>query len=188
MGQEIPEVSKSNNFLSLKAESDYINKLIFEYGYFDEEYLKNNTNNPNVMMEVWRYYNNEVNYGKTRIFTYTEIPEYFNNTDEHPKLETDEMVFTAYHKTGVLAYNKIDKTYFVIFVPKGSYSWVQVIEKYKNYILLGTRLEGLAIINLNTYLLKRIDFGEKNNDIKKISIRNNRILINDKREIDFEEF
>ena len=188
MGQQLPDVTRSKNFFDLNIESDFIEKLKYEYGYIDEEYIKKNTNNPNLLMEVWRFYNNEINNGKITIFTYQEIPKYFNDAGEHSKLETDEMIFTAYHKSGVIAYNKTDKTYFVIFVPKDSYSWIQTIEKYKNYLLLGTGLEGLAIINLNSLVLKRIDLGKNYNDVKNISVNKDQILINGKKTIEFKEF
>ncbi|MEI8270588.1 MAG: hypothetical protein WCG45_04410 [bacterium] len=188
MGQNLPDLSKSKNFSNLKAESEFIDKLKFQYGFIDEEYIKNNTTNPDKMMEVWKYYNNEINNGKTRTFTFAEIPEYYNVDSENAKLETDEYIFTAYHKSGVIAFNKSSNLYFAIFVPKDSYSWVQVMVKYKNYLLLGTRLEGLAVINLDSYVLKRYDLGKNYNDVKKISVANSRILINESKQIDFSDF
>lgn len=185
LGQELPTIDRSDNFYDLREESAFVEKLKYEYGFFDEESLKNNSN-PDKMFEVWKYNNNEIQNGKITINIYKGTPEYAAGITT--TLETDDLFLTAYFKSGVIAKNKKDNSYFVIFVPKFSYCWIQTMEKYKEYIILGTGGEGLAIINLNSLELKRIDLGEDYNDVKKISVVNDRITINDNKKIKFKDF
>jgi len=186
-GQELPILSRSDNFYNLKIESDFLEKLKYEYGFFDAESISDNNSNPEYMMETWKYYNDEVNNEKMKINNYKSTPPYYE-TNGLETLETDELILTSYFKSGVIAKNKNSNSFFVLFVPKNSYCWIQTMEKYKEYIILGTRGEGLAIINLNSLVLKRIDLGEDYNDVKKLSVVNDRITINDNKKIKFKDF
>lgn len=50
-----------------------------------------------------------------RIFNFSEIPNfYLEDGKTSIELENDKYIFRAYHKSGVIAYDKINKNYFVI--------------------------------------------------------------------------
>ena len=68
------------------------------------------------------------------------------------------------------------------------YHWPTVLEKVGSYVLIGTRGEGLVIINIQTFYLKRFEFSALDNDILKIEILSSKLRINDSKEIDLPHF
>ncbi|MFH1824636.1 MAG: hypothetical protein ABH873_05360 [Candidatus Firestonebacteria bacterium] len=67
------------------------------------------------------------------------------------------------------------------------YSWTTVLKIKRPYLIIGTRGEGIAIINLNNFYLKRI-FSKEISDVEKIDIIDSEIKINDSIKIPFPNF
>ena len=73
----------------------------------------------------------------------------------------DELVdgavtYRAYFKSGVIAYDRSANEHYALFYPTDQYAWASVLKKLGPYLLIGTRGEGLAIVDTRTFQLRRV--------------------------------
>jgi len=106
-------------------------------------------------------------------------------TDE---LKEGSLLYTAYFKAGVVAYDEVSDEHFILFHPDDMYSWPTVLKKTDPYLLISTRGEGLAIVNTQTFHLKKYRFLPPNDVISDLEVLDSRIRINDSKEIDLPNF
>jgi hypothetical protein len=183
-----PDIHRSDNFYLFEYQeaANFLEKLKYDLNFFDEEFLKKNDKNPKYIFENWLRLNDKTDFGKINFINYPGI--FLSESTIIDELEIDGKKFTAFFKGGVVVNDKNNNEYFVLFAPHGYYCWPTVLLEYNGYLIIGTRGEGLVIVNLNYYVLKRYDLGENFNNVDSISISNGYILINEKQKIEFKEF
>ena len=93
-----------------------------------------------------------------------------------------DTVYTAFFKGAVWAYDLRKDESFVVFHPYDIYSWPTLLRKAGDWLLIGTRGEGLVLVNVKTWYLKRTK--EVYLNIEQLSVTGNKIIVNES--IEFE--
>lgn len=99
------------------------------------------------------------------------------------QLEEGGIVFTAYFKGGVTAYERAKDEYYVLFHPEDKYHWPTVLKKAGSLLVIGTRGEGVAVIDLKRNYLKKIDLPEPFNEVRSLEVSDSVMVINGSYEI-----
>ena len=161
-----------------RQEKNFLDSIKYEYGYISEEGVSQQPDNPKYAYYFWYKENKNVKDGKLKIKKYKGKPfeEFY---DALFQIEDKDFIYAAYGKAEVIAYDKVKNEHYVLWHPYNTYNWAECLVKKDNYLFIGTRGEGLVIINLDTFYLKRIQLKDKWNIVAKIEIDNNKIKIND---------
>ena len=69
------------------------------------------------------------------------------------------LTYTAIAGGGVVAYDAAAGVHYVVFHPTRSDAWPTVLERSGHWLAIGTRGEGVALVDLHTFHLKRIRTG-----------------------------
>ncbi len=104
------------------------------------------------------------------------------------ELRKDGITYTAYFKAGVVAYDQESNEHFVLFHPRDMYSWPTVLRFIGPYLLIGTRGEGLAITNLQSFHLKRYRLSPPNDEVRSLEVLHSQIVVNEQEKIDLPDF
>jgi len=91
-------------------------------------------------------------------------------------------------EVGVVDYDEESNEHFVLFHPDDMYSWPTVLKLIGSYLLIGTRGEGLAIINLQSFYLKRYRLSPPNDEIGSLQVLDSQIVVNEQEKIDLPDF
>jgi len=182
------QVSATDNFYSkdFQRERRFLEEIKYEYGFMGEEEINKEINNPDFAYYFWAKDNSGIEDGKMRIRKYRGKHQCMASiTDE---LREGNIVYTAYFKAGVIAYDENTDEHFILFHPNDMYSWPTLLKKTGPYLLIGTRGEGLAMVNLETFHLKRFRFLPPNHVISELELLDSTIRINATKEIDLPSF
>jgi len=184
----ITHVSTTDNFHSedFRREREFLESIKYEYGFVSEEEVTKQISNPELAYYFWAQDNGGIEDGKMRIRKHKG--KHSSIASINDELKEGSIVYTAYFKAGVVAYDESSDQHFILFHPDNMYSWPTVLEKVGPYLLIGTRGEGLAIVNLETFHLKRFRFPPPNDIISELEVLDSRIRINASKEMDLPSF
>ena len=180
----IPKVSISDNFhkRSLRSEREFLVRLMHDYGYVGEGDILQQADNPRFAYYFWARDNGRVQDGKIKIRRYRGKPSHGSVEDE---LQDGNIRYIACFKAGVVAYDVQNDEHFVVFHPEDMYSWPTALKKAGPHLIIGTRGQGLAIVNLESLHLKRIPLHSQDDEVKRLEVGDSLIRINGSREIPF---
>ena len=151
-----------------------------KYDYDDSEFAT----------DLWLLYNENIVDGKLEIKKYRLDSIMINNIYQTSSiidiLENENVKYVAYFKGGLKCYDLNKMEYYVLYFPGFFYNWPTVLRIYKNYIIIGTRGEGIAIINLNTFYIKRYNLD--NLDVEDINFLESGIYVNNTINLPFPNF
>ncbi len=100
------------------------------------------------------------------------------------ELRKGDITYRAYFKGGVVVYDEESNEHFVLFHPDDMYSWPTVLRLIGSYLLIGTRGEGRAIINLQSFHLKRYRLSPPNDEVMSMDVLHLKIIVNEQEKID----
>lgn len=135
----------------ISKKNEVLEKIKYEYGYLGEEEVTGQSNNPRFAYYFWKKDNGTIVDGKMIIRRYKG--EDLTVSSISSQLRDGSLVYTEYFKAGVIAYDERRDEHFVLFHPE--YPHITDLKKIGPYLLIGTDGEGLAIINVETFHLKR---------------------------------
>ncbi|MBF0278771.1 MAG: hypothetical protein HQM13_13305 [SAR324 cluster bacterium] len=183
-----PSVKRSKNFFQkhLKEESEFLERIKFDYGFLDEKDAINQIDDPRLAYYFWKKFNARVEDGKIRIQQYPGKPRESNSIED--ELTENGIVFTAHFRAGVVTFDQQKNEHSILFHPGSSDSWPIVLEKTGPYLLIGTKGEGLVIINTETSHLKRFQGDSFDREIWEIEVGPEKILLNQSISIDRPKF
>lgn len=171
--------SRLNNFFRLLSLSILI--FSFSNGAFswaeDQDF--------NLACQRWLERNSSVQSGTINIERFRGSPQ--TRATVLDQLEDNGIIFTAYFKAGVTAYEKAKDEYYVLFHPEDKYHWPTVLKKSGSYLLIGTRGEGLVIVNLRQNYLKKIKLPSPYHEVHTIETSDSAIKINNSHEINLSQ-
>jgi len=170
----IPEIDYNTDYFSDKNKvlAIILDSLKYVFGYYDKEVLMNNKQNPNFIFENWILDNDNIEYGEIKI---NRLKGFFETeTSPTDEIKTDSLIIRSYFKAGTLINDLINNEYFVIYAPHNYFDWSDKIIKYNNYLIMIKGYYIQAIVNLNTYTLKR--FNELKYDYS-VEIENRKLIL-----------
>ncbi len=180
----ISVVKRSENFSQelLKPESDFLEKVKFEYGYLDQQMIEQDSANPKYAFYFWAKDNVNLVNGTVKTRSYQgSVSDLGKTTDQW---EENGIEYVAYKMGPVIAYNKSKNEHVVLYHPNSMYHWPTVLRKVNEYLVIGTKGEGLIVIDLRNFRFKRHRFFNHDDDIKRIKLlEGNKVLVNDFRVI-----
>jgi len=184
--EAITEVSTTNNFHSVdyEKEREFLESIKYEYGFIGKEEINKQSNNPDFAYYFWAKDNGFIEDGRMNIRRYKGKCK----TKASIELKEGNITYTSYFKRGVVAYDEESNEHFILFHPDYMYSYITVLKKIGPYLLIGTEGEGLAVVNVENFHLKRFRFDPPNDYINKLEISDLIIRINDSKEINLPNF
>ena len=183
--EPITDYFPSQNFYlpENRAERLFLEQVKFDYGYVSEEEVKAQPKNPAYAYYYWKKDNGEIQDAPMHIRRYKGKPNYISELVVGEKDGSIE--YLVQFKAGVIAYDQQEDEHYVLFHPDDMYNWPSRLKKVGPYLVVGTHGEGLAIVNLDTFHLKRIDLGVDYRDVHRITLlESNKVRINDTLVID----
>ncbi len=87
------------------------------------------------------------------------------------------ITYTAYFKSGVVAYDPVQDEHWVVFHPDDRYSWPTRLAATGDLLVIGTRGEGLAVVKLSTLALRRVKV-LGNDDVEELAVHDSLIVVN----------
>jgi hypothetical protein len=174
--------SKNYNAPHLKTEREFLENIKYSYGYLDLKDL----DNPKIANHLWFKDNGQTNNGILKIRKYKGQPPLHKGARVRT-LKDGTITYTAgdFHGSRVTAYDKKKDEFYVLLVP-GYRQGTTVMKKLGNNLIIGTWGDGIAIINTQTFQIKRLQDhpkGETVWNIKSIDIQGSKIIVNDNFEI-----
>lgn len=176
--EPVPKVETSSNLdlEKFKVVKNFLDTIKKDYGYTDVQELSKRQDDPELAAYFWKVDNGYIKEGKIKIRKYRGKPSLSGSILD--TLEREDFIWYACFKGGVYKYNKKEDTFFVIYFPENVYYWPTVLRKKGNFLYIGTRGEGLIIYHIENQILKQF-VNKEIEDIDKITIDNNEMLINE---------
>lgn len=183
--EPLPVLKRSPNFYTshFQQERKFLETMKYDYGVFDQKKINQNKNNPDFACYFWARDNANISNGAMKIRKFSGTPAELNSIND--KCEDGGMVYTAYFKGPVVAYDVVKNEHFILFHPRDMYAWPTVLKKEGHFLIIGTRGEGLALIDLGNFHLRRYSFGNENDDVKSLKISDRKIIVNNAKEVPF---
>lgn len=182
------QVSRSDYFFGedFQRGEEFLKSIKYEYGYIGEKEINEKKDNPDFAYYFWSSDNGSIEDGKMNVRRYKGKHE--TRTSVNDELRKGGITYTAYFKGGVVAYDEESNEHFVLFHPDDMYSWPTVLRLIGPYLLIGTRGEGLAIINLQSFHLKRYRLSPPNDEVRSLQVLHSQIIVNEQKKIDLPDF
>ncbi len=186
--EAVTQVSTSDYFFGkdFKREEEFLKSIKYEYGYIGEKEINEEIDNPDFAYYFWAKDNGSIEDGRMNIRRYEGKHE--TRASINDELRKGDITYTAYFKAGVVAYDEESNEHFVLFHPRDMYSWPTVLRLIGSYLLIGTRGEGLAIINLQSFHLRRYRLSPPNDEVRSLEVLHSKIVVNEQEKIDLPDF
>jgi len=182
------QVSTSDYFFGkdFQREEEFLKSIKYEYRYIGEKEINEQADNPDFAYYFWAKDNGSIEDGRINIRRYKG--KHKTRASVEDELRRDGITYTAYFKGGVVTYDEESNEHFVLFHPDDMYSWPTVLKLIGPYLLIGTRGEGLAIINLQSFHLKRYRLSPPNDEVRSLEVLHSKIVVNEQKKIDLPDF
>ncbi len=186
--EAVTQVSTSDYFFAedFKKEEEFLESIKYEYGYIGEEEINEEIDNPDFAYYFWTKDNGSIEDGRMNIRRYKG--KHKTRASINDELRKGGITYTAYFKAGVVAYDQESNEHFVLFHPDDMYSWPTLLRLIGPYLLIGTRGEGLAIINLQSFHSKRYRLSPPNDEVRSLEVLHSQIVVNEQEKIDLPDF
>ena len=186
--EAVTQVSTSDYFFGedFQREEEFLESIKYEYGYIGEKEINEEIDNPDFAYYFWAKDNGNIEDGRMNIRRYKGRRKTRASIED--ELRKGGITYTAYFKGGVVAYDQESNEHFVLFHPDNMYSWPTVLRLIGSYLLIGTRGEGLAIINLQSFHLKRYRLSPPNDEVRSLEVLHSQIIVNEQEKIDLPDF
>ncbi len=186
--EAVTQVSMSDYFFGkdFERQEEFLESIKYEYGYIGEKEINEEKDNPDFAYYFWTKDNGSVEDGRMNIRRYKG--KHKTRASIEDRLRKDGITYTAYFKGGVVAYDEESNEHFVLFHPDDMYSWPTVLRLIGPYLLIGTRGEGLAIINLQSFHLKRYRLPPPNDEVGSLQVFHSKIIVNEQEKINLPDF
>lgn len=182
----LPQITTTDNYNDkrLIAERQFLEKLKYEYGFLSGNDIAEKENDPRYAWYFWDRDNGKLLHGMLIIKKYAGNLEFGSTVED--VLQSKDITYTAYFKAGVVAYNSKTDEHYILFHPESMYSWPTKLAQYGNLLIIGTRGEGLVIINTSTLYMERITLSEVNQEVKSLVIKGSQLIVNDAETVDLD--
>lgn len=173
---------------SLAPERHYLDSVKYKYDFVDEVTTSDQFN-PGLAYFFWTEENSKTQRDTLIIRKYPGPVWFDDGTSVNDQLTIGAVTFKAFFKKGVVAYNNRTKEEYIAFVPDYYYDWPTALAHKAPYLIIGTRGEGLAFINLANYTITRRGFGNNGKGLYVDSMRvtHSQLVVNGKDTIDIPE-
>jgi len=159
------------------AEREFLETIKYAYGYMAESDILCRTDDPNYAVHFWGKENGHIAEGLLKLRRYRSKPQGFK-PDGKVRLEDGNVIYARY-RSGLMAYDKVNDEYFLVFRVDSQYNSVNTLAKAGSWLLLGLWGEGVVAVDLKDYYIKR--FPSIKESIGKFDVTDSKIIIDDDR-------
>ena len=139
-----------------EKERRFLERLKWDYGFVDEAVAARKTDQLEYAPYFWAKANDEITDGRMTIRRLEgRHPDHSTIQD---RLRDGSIVYTPFFKGAVWGYDESLDESFVVFHPHDMYCWPTQLFKSGDWLLINTRGEGVALVNVNTWHLKRVEY------------------------------
>lgn len=164
-----------------EAETNFLEGLKYRYGFIGKEDIDREKDNPQYAYYSWARDNGSLAEGRMKIRRYKGKPAL--KASAEAELKDGTLTYTAQFKAGVVVYDAAKDQHYVLFHPRDMYCWPTVLAKAGRWLIIGTRGEGAAAVELTTFRLKRFRFGGADDVVKTIDVKGSAVTINGARRL-----
>jgi len=191
--EAVPKLRKSSNYMDseLSRGRRFLDQVKYRFGYISKAEADRRVDDPELAVYHWARFNDTLKAGKMDIRKYPG--RYSGGGSVNDRLTHEEVVYTAYFKGPVIGRDTTANEFFVLYHPHSFYSWPTVLGKKDSYLIIGTRGEGIVIVDLDNFYLKRYYLGSNihrsdteeyfSYDVQKITFNEDHILVNGEKKI-----
>ncbi|MBI3554420.1 MAG: hypothetical protein HY077_18135 [Elusimicrobia bacterium] len=162
--------------LARRPERIFLNALKYRYGFVGKDDADRQEKNPEYAYYFWARDNGSLNDGRMKIRRYEGRPAFRDSLEA--SLMDGVRVYAAYFKGGVVAYDAATDEHFVLFHPQDMYAWPTLLQRAGPYLLVGTRGEGVAAIDLRDFRLRRFRFQSSDDVVKSLEVKGSEVIVN----------
>ncbi len=158
----IPGIRISDNFheRTLRKEREFLVQLMCDnYSYIGEIDRLRHADDPAFAYYFWGRDNGSIKDGYMTVRKYKGKSKM--GASVTAQLQDGDVLYTAYFKAGVEAYDKRADEHWIVFHPYSMYSWPDELKKVGDLLIIDCSDEGLAVVNTKTHHLKRIPPGQE---------------------------
>jgi hypothetical protein len=147
--------SENYNDPTHDRERRFLESMKDDFGYRSEEDIAADPDNLNYAIYFWGQANGEITDGGMTLRRFPGSPGCLGN--ELARMVDGDVTYTAHFKGAVWAYDAAADESFVVFHPDNPYCWPTELRKSGDWLAVNTRGEGVMLINVKTWYLKRTD-------------------------------
>ncbi len=180
----ITGISRRKNFDDdwLLTQRRFLETIKHDYGFIGEQEALQQERNPESAYFFWMRDNGNIQDGKLKLRRYSgKCGDGASVVDE---LVDDSIVYRAYFRAGLEAYDRNTDEHFIVFHPESMYDSPSMLRKVGPHLIFAAGKE-LVVFNVKTQHLKRYRFGEV---VENLDVRDSTIRINRSEEIPFPKF
>lgn len=159
-----------------EAEKRFLDGVKYRFGFTGEDDVERGKDDPRYAYYFWARDNGGLADGRMKIRRYKGKSELKASVEA--ELKDGPVTYTAQSKAGVVAYDASKNQHYILFHPQDMDCWPTVLAKSGHYLIIGTRGEGAAAVDLKNFRLKRFRFGGPDDVVKSIDVKGSAVTIN----------
>lgn len=142
-----------------------------------------NEEDPEMAEYFWDKYNNGVSDGKIKIKKYKRLGRKYPFSLEGG-LKDGDIIYNTSIKGPVVGYDTKSDEFFIVFHPNNKHRYPFLLKKSGNYLIIGTRGDGIIIVNTESFYLKKYVIYSNGGVVENIETKDKKIIINNSEVID----
>jgi len=162
--------------LERRAERHFLNALKYRYGYVGPDDAARRKDDPEFAYYFWARDNGGIEDGVMKVRRYKGRPASLGSVEA--EVSDGPRTYTAEFKAGVVVYDSAKDEHYVLYHPQDMYAFPVVLKLAGPYLVIGTRGEGIAAVELKTLRLKRVRFHGPDDDVKTLEVKDGALVVN----------
>lgn len=187
-GDLLTKVERSAGFTepALAAAREFLEAAKYAYGYVGPDVVAREKDNPRFAFHHWKSEHGAADEGAFAPRRYKGPPAFSSSVSA--SLRDGSMEYLGYFKAGVVAYDRRADEHWVLYHPRDAYTWPTVLRKHGDFLLVGTRGDGVAVVNLRANRFKRYRFDDRFNDVQSLEVSGSKVLVNGEPKLELPSF
>ena len=157
-------------------ERRFLDSIKRRYGFVGKGDAEGQSANPEFAYYFWARDNGGLSNGRMKIRRFKGRPAL--KSSSQAEIKEGAATYTAQFKAGVVAYDSAADEHYVLFHPDDAYAWPTALARLGPYLLIGTRGEGVAAVDLRDFRLKKIRFHDANDSVATIEVKGSAATVN----------
>jgi len=187
--EAVPGISRSENMSDprLALEWEFLEGIKGEYGYRTQEEVEQHPDDPRYAYYFWKKDNGQTTSGPLHLRWYTGNMARQQGS-ENARLLEGNTEYVAYFKGGVMAFDRARNRSCVLYHPDDMYAWPQALAKHGPLLFIGTRGEGLVVVDVERPSIQRHPNEGNRKDVTRLGIEGADLVVNGMKRIPLAEF
>lgn len=169
-----------------REETAFLDRVKRDYEFLGVSDVESRPKDPRFAYYFWAKDNGGLRDGRMRVRRYAGKP--FEPSSSEAEVLVGSVTYIAQFKAGVVAYDAAADEHYVLFHPRDMYAWPTALALEGDVLVIGTRGEGAAAVNLRNFRLKRFPLDGPAGVVRELKIEGARALVNGSTPLDLKGF